>query len=289
MSYTIKQILTPVDFSETSQQALDHAIFMAKIFNAKLFFVHVIEPTSYQFEISEMMSLTDKIKKLAHDKLDELATSVHAEHGIYKPEVLVESGNITSQIVETADKIKADIIVMGTHGVSGFEEFFMGSNSYKVVTQASCPVLTVQKNAARKGFQNIVLPIDDSHASRQKVKHAVEFAKRYGSVIHVIALITEDDSANRHKFDVMLKQVNEYLEQQNIPRKNKTLVGSNIAKLTMKYANDVNADLIIMMTEQDESVTGYIMGPYAQQVVNHSQIPVLSITPDETYISVGGM
>ena len=289
MSFTIKQILTPVDFSETSQEALEHAIFMAKIFKAKLFFVHVIEPSSYQFEMSEMVTLNDKIKKLAYDKLDELATSIHVEHGIYKPEILIESGNISTQIVEAADKIKASIIVMGTHGISGFAEFFIGSNAYKVVTQAVCPVLTVQKHASKSGFRTIVLPIDGSHTSRQKVKYAVEFAKHYGSVVHVVELIPDQDPATLHKFEVIKKQVNEYLDAEGIPKKNKLLVGENFAKLSMKYANDNDADLIMIMTEQDESLTGFIMGPSAQQIVNHSQVPVLSITPEETYIPIGGM
>lgn len=289
MKFKIKQILTPVDFSETSQGAIDHAIFMAKIFNAKLFFVHIIEPVGYNFEMKEMRSLNDKIKKLAYDKLDELADNIHAEQGIYKPEILVESGNISDQIIETADKIKADIIVMGTHGISGFAEFFMGSNAYKVTTQASCPVLTIQKHATRKGFSNIILPVDDSHTSRQKVKYAVELAKHYGSVIHIVALMTDKETRTRKKFDLIIKQVNEFLESKGIPKKNKTLYGDNIAKMTMKYANDMDADLIIIMSEQEENLTGYIMGPYAQQVVNHSNIPVLSITPEETFIPIGGM
>lgn len=289
MSFTIKQILTPVDFSETSQEALDHAIFMAKIFNAKLFFVHVIEPGSYQFQMTEMATLNDKIKKLAYDKLDELASSVHVEHGIFKPEVLIETGNISAQIVEAADKIKANIVVMGTHGISGFAEFFIGSNAYKVVTQCSCPVLTVQRHATRKGFKNIVLPVDDSHSSRQKVNHAVEFAKHYGSVIHVLDLMPDNDPSTIHKFETIKKQVNDYLDAHGIPRKHKTIIDGNFAKQSMKYANDNDCDLIMIMTEQDESVTGFIMGTTAQQVVNHSQVPVLSITPEETYIPIGGM
>ena len=165
----------------------------------------------------------------------------------------------------------------------------MGSNAYKVATQSSCPVLTVQKSAERKGFKNIALPVDDSHASRQKVKQAAELAKRYGSVVHVVALMPDNESSTKHKFEVLLKQVNEYLEKNDIPRKNKTLVGDNFAKLAMKYANENNCDLITIMSEQDESITGYIMGPAAQQVVNHSQIPVLFIKPEETYIQIGGM
>lgn len=289
MSFSIRQILTPVDFSETSQQALDHAIFMAKIFNAKLFLVHIIEESGYRFELGEMSQLNDKIKILSHKKLDEFADTIHKEQGIYKPEVLIASGNIAAQIIETADRIKADIIVMGTHGISGFAEFFIGSNAYKVVTQAACPVLTVQKHATRKGFQNIVLPVDDSHTSRQKVKHAAELAKHYGAVVHVVELMPDKEPDTLHKFEAIRKQVNEYLDANEIPKKNKQLVGDNFAKLAMKYANDNECDLIMIMTEQDESLTGFIVGPTAQQVVNHSQIPVLSITPEETYIPVGGL
>lgn len=289
MSFTIKQILTPVDFSETSQVALSHAIFMAKIYNAKLYFIHVMEKVSYQNDIRELTTYTSKITDMVEGKLEELATSIRLEHGINKPEIIIESGNIASRIVETAEQIKADIIVMGTHGISGVAEFFMGSNAYKVVTQATCPVLTVQKQITRKGFNIIVLPIDDSHSSRQKVKYAVDMAKQYSSVVHVLGLMKDEEPSTRHKSEVMMKQVNEFLEKHEIPKKNKTLVGDNAAKLTMKYANDVNADLIMIMTEQEENITGYIMGPYAQQVVNHSKVPVMSITPKETYVPIGGM
>jgi len=150
-------------------------------------------------------------------------------------------------------------------------------------------VLTVQKHATRKGFNNIILPMDDSNISRQKVKYAVELAKHYGSVIHIVALMTDKETRTRKTFDLIIKQVNEFLESKGIPKKNKTLYGDNIAKMTMKYANDMDADLIIIMSEQEENLTGYIMGPYAQQVVNHSNIPVLSITPEETFIPIGGM
>jgi nucleotide-binding universal stress UspA family protein len=285
MNFKITHILTPVDFSETSMQALDHAIFMAKIFKSKLSLVHVIEPLRFADEFTAMAMLDTTIDKAIAKKFDELANLVHLNHGIIKPETILKEGNISDTIVETAENINADIIVMGTHGTSGWAEFFIGSNTYKVVTQATCPVLSVQHHASKNGFRKIVLPIDDSIPSRQKVAHAVEFAKHYGAIVHVVGLITVDEPEIHKKFDVMMKQVNEYLHKHDVPFENTILVGSNIAKMVMKYANDIEADLIIIMTEQEESVTGFIVGPYAQQVVNHSHIPVLSITPQETYIT----
>ncbi len=285
MNFQIAHILTPVDFSETSIQAVDHAVFMAKIYNAKLSFIHVRDAFKYSDELSDLIMLDRKINESIEKRLDEFASSIHKNHGIIKPEAILAEGNIADTIVRTAEDINADIIVMGTHGTSGWAEFFMGSNAYKVVAQSTRPVLTVQKHALKNGFRNIVLPIDNSIPSRQKVRHAVEFAKHYGSVIHVLALITMDEPEVHKKFDVMLKQVNEYLQKHDIPFENKITDGSNVAKMTMDYANEINADLIMTMTEQEESVTGFLIGPYAQQIVNHSQIPVLSITPQETYIT----
>ncbi len=245
----------------------------------------MLEELQYANELSALVIFEQKITDTISDKLTELANSIHLNHGIKKPETILLQGNISDTIVETAENIKADIIVMGTHGTSGWVDFFIGSNTYKVVTQSSCPVLSVQQHAPKNGFRKIVLPIDDSIPSRQKVVHAVEFAKHYGAIIHVVGLITVDEPEMHKKFDIMMNQVNEYLKKNDVPFENKILVGSNIAKLTMKYANDIGADLIMIMTEQEESVTGFIVGPYAQQVVNHSPIPVLSITPQETYIT----
>ncbi len=284
MNFKITHILTPVDFSETSIQALDHAVFMSKIFNSKLSLVHVVEAIKYADELGGLIVIDQEVSGIIEAKLDELASSVHQNHGIIKPETIIKHGNISDAIVETAEECNADIIIMGTHGTSGWEEFFMGSNAYKVVTEAACPVLTVQKHAAKNGFRNIVLPIDNSISSRQKVQHAVEFAEHYGSIIHVVGLITLDEPEVNQKFDVMMNQVNEYLRKHDIPFENKILTGKNVAKMAMKYANEINADLIMIMTEQEESATDFIIGPYAQQVVNHSHIPVLSITPQETYI-----
>jgi nucleotide-binding universal stress UspA family protein len=257
---------------------------MAKIFNAKLSLVHVMEALKYAEELGGLVLLNQEITNIIEIKLDELANSIHLNHGIAKPETILVQGNISGTIVKTAKNINADIIVMGTHGTSGWTEFFIGSNAYKVVSQSTCPVITVQKHAKKNGFRDIVLPIDNSDTSRQNVNHAVEFARHYGSIIHVVGLITEDEPEVHHKFDIMLNQVNKFLHKQDVPFENKILVGSNIPKMLMQYANDINADLIMIMTEQDENVTDFIMGPYAQQIVNHSLIPVLSITPQATYV-----
>jgi len=140
-------------------------------------------------------------------------------------------------------------------------------------------VLTIQKHVAEKGFKKIVLPIDNSYPTRQKVVHAVEFAKHYGSVVHVLGLVTSDEPEVHHKIHLMMKQVNQFLHKHEVLFENKISIGSNIATMSMKYANEIEADIIMIMTEQEEHLAELIEGSYGQQVVNHSQIPVLSIMP----------
>jgi nucleotide-binding universal stress UspA family protein len=183
---------------------------------------------------------------------------------------------VSKGIITTAKDCGADLIVMGTHGVSGFEEFFLGSNAYRVVTSASVPVLTVQEKADKMGFENIVLPIDSSQHTRDKVSEVVALAQAFGSKVHIAQLMKEDDDVAI--MNLKVKQVAEHLEHKGISHEITILTEGNIATMTLNFAQTVKADLIAIMTDQ-ENFTGFFVGEYAQQIVNHSKVPVLSVTP----------
>jgi nucleotide-binding universal stress UspA family protein len=185
-----------------------------------------------------------------------------------------------------AQKEKTDLIIMGTHGAKGFEELFIGSNAHKTVNLAPCPVLTVQSHATKPGFTNIVLPIDRSLHSREKVSLATALAKVYGAKIHILGLLDEndvptgDDENEFGKLQIVLDQVQHAIEQTGIGFTRHTVQGTHLAAEALKYGKSVNADLIIIMTEHESALTGLFMGPLAKQIVNHSRIPVLSIKPN---------
>lgn len=279
-SFDVKKILIPIDFSDTSKLALEHAVFMAERYGAEIVFLHVFESFSYQMEISQMLIDSVKVGDLVKGKLDELAKEVHRKSGV-SISTEVTTGSVATNIVETAEQLGADVIVMGTHGSSGFEEFFVGSNAYKVVSKSAIPVLSVQDGASNVAYKNIIVPLDLSKGSRQKLQYIAPLAKKYSSRLHLISLVTEKDADVEYKLDVINKQVQEYLKSEDVPFIVKRLYGDNRAKMVIDYATEINAELITIMTEQDPDISGLVMGPYAQQVVNHSKIPVLSITPDE--------
>lgn len=283
--FKVERILVPTDFSETANLAINHAIDLARRFGAELSLVHVLEAGAYQGIFSPSKKTEYNELEDAQIHLQNEAQKLEKESGINISQEVV-SGRIYEEIVKAAEEIEADLIVMGTHGSSGWEEFFVGSNAFKVVTQTSVPVLSIQEQAKDPDCKNIILPIDRTPESRQKVRHAVAFAKKLGSTIHIASLISEDTKEVRYEFEKKVKQVTDYLEREEVPYTHASLVGTNLATMTMNFAESKNGNMIVMMTEQESTLTGFLMGPFAQQIVNHSKIPVLSVSPDESLSTV---
>lgn len=278
-TFKINKILVPVDLSANSLLALDHASFMAKLFKADIILVHVMETKVAKLDLGKFTASDKKYaEEIISEKLDELATQLRIKIG-GKVTYILKAGKISKGLVEAIDESKADIIIMGTHGVSGFEEFFMGSNAFRLVTEANIPVISVQKHASKVGFDNILCPIDSSNPSSEKVSYIVELAKKYNSKVHLLGILSVDDDHSALLLDKKLEQVEKFLAKHEINFTMEMVEGSNLASVTMKQAKKQKSDLIVIMTEQEENFAGILMGPYAQQVVNHSKIPVMSITP----------
>jgi nucleotide-binding universal stress UspA family protein len=293
-AFHLNKILIPIDFSETALLAIEHAAYTAQPFKAELILLHVVERHWEKFSIlvPEMrVDVPGNMSDIVETKLQEIATGIREKYDV-KATCIASEGNIFSEIISVSREQHVDMIMMGTHGTSGFVEFFIGSNTYKVVTQAECPVISVQSHATRVGFKEILLPIDNSFHSRQKVSYAVMLAKQFKSRIHIAGLVdTDEDETEKRKFEMKLDQIETYLEKSGVSFTRKTLYGTNQAHLTADYAKEINPDLIVIMTDQDVNITGRLMGTYAQQIVNHSKYPVMSIMPREGYIefpSLGG-
>jgi len=280
-NYEIDRIVFPTDFSETANKAQEHVVNMAKLMNSRITLLHVFESSSYGSMFGGTKGVDDDVVEAIREKVKTKAASLSNEHGI-EVDVVFGTGRIYDQIVNVAQDVEADMVIMGTHGISGFAEFFAGSNAFKVVTQCPCPVLTIQEARGSVGFEDIVVPVDSTPESRQKVKHAIAFAEKFGSTLHLAVLISNDTPEKRHVFGIKEKQITDVLDAKEISYSVSELVGENLATMTMNFAESKKADLIIMMTEQEFNMTGFLMGQFAQQIVNHSKVPVLSVSPIES-------
>ncbi len=278
--FKINKILVPLDLSANSMLALEHATFMAKLFKADIVIAHVMETMVLKLNLGTFTASDKKqAEEIIREKLENLTTDLRIKTG-GKVTYVIKTGRISQGVTEAATENNVDIIIMGTHGVSGFQEFFMGSNSFRVVTESKIPVITVQKQASKIGFNNILCPIDSSEPSREKVRYIRELAKKYNSKVHILGILSIDDDDAAFKLDKKLEQVEKYFANAEIKFTMEMVEGSNLAEVTKKQAKKKKCDLIVIMTEQEENFTGILLGPFAQQVVNHSKIPVMSITPD---------
>jgi nucleotide-binding universal stress UspA family protein len=280
-SELIKKIVIPYDFSETAELSLEHAVFLAKRLRAQIILLHVVETVSFTSAISHAFGgFEKKIETATNEKLAALAREIHMKSGV-ELNVRTEVGRIYRKICQVAKEISADIIIMGTHGASGYQKFSVGTNTSRVVQESPCPVISVQSHAKNLGFKKVVIPIDESHESRQKVPFAVEIARIYGSHVHIVGLINFTGADIIRKFKIKVEQVEEYVDQHELNYDTRYMEGSDLAGMTMKAAEEADADMLVIMTEQEPSITGFLLGTYASKVVNNSKIPVLSVHPAE--------
>ncbi|HNQ12270.1 MAG TPA: universal stress protein [Bacteroidia bacterium] len=278
---SIKKILIPFDFSETAALSLEHAVFLAKLLKAEITLLHVVETLTFTSAISHALSgFEKKIEDSSNEQLKALAEKIHMETSI-EVSIRTEVGRIYKIISSIAKEEDTNLIIMGTHGVSGYQRFNLGSNTSRVVETAPCPVLSVQTHASKIGFKKILLPIDDTASSRQKVPQCVSLANIYNAQIHIAGLVNFSNEEQKRKFRIKLDQVEEYLVQHEIKYETSLIYGDDLAKMTLNVAEEKDCDLLIIMTEQEPLLSGLFLGTYASKVVNHSKIPVLSIKPDE--------
>ncbi len=276
----IKKILIPFDFSETAELSLEHGVFMAKLLKAEIYLLHIVETTTFPSSIAHAFSgFEKKVEEASNENLKTLADKLNSEHGI-PVSIITEVGKIYKRIVHVANQTHIDIIIMGTHGAGG-HSYIIGSNTTRVVQEAPCPVISVQTHAKKVGFTKIAVPIDDTAESRQKVNFALEIARKYNSDVVVIGLMKGGNEDYQRKFKIKIEQVEKFLLDHGVHTEIVYKEGDDLSKGTLLSAEEIDADLVVIMTEQEPSITGLLMGSYATRVINGSKIPVMTIRPAE--------
>jgi nucleotide-binding universal stress UspA family protein len=275
-------ILVPTDFTEVALMALKHASQLAKIFNKQIILLHVLETG-----ILESSKSKEQKENEASKKLQVLADDNKKESGI-ETSFVVKQGNIFDQIGEQADELNAALVVMGTHGVKGMQHV-VGSKALRVITNSNRPFGVVQKKQMKEqGFKNIVLPIDFSKQTKQKLVWAVELSKVFNSTFHVLADF-EDDEYTSKAVNNNIAYAENYLRKNECNFTVARAPKGDFAKETIRFSSSVDADLIVIMTNQEQGLSSYIIGPYEQNVIaNDAQIPVMTLNPVDTMTAKNG-
>ncbi len=276
----MKNILVPVDFSKDSINALDHAISIANREKANIRIIHVRKNKNYDTPF--IIKGGDKeYGKTVNDFCSDLVTKYKPKykgHGYF--DFIIRIGKIYNVIAEQAEIDQAYLIVMGTHGVSGFEEHWVGSNAYKVVCKAPCPVLTIRSGYKKKKINRIVLPIDARSETRMKVPYIADMASVLKAEVNVVSVRTTERSDIVKRLNNYVTQTVDFLEKRGIKVTKGDLKGNNIAEITYTYAVHQDAGLIAIVSNERGAPLSIPISSTAQHMVNHSPVPVLSIHPD---------
>jgi nucleotide-binding universal stress UspA family protein len=301
----IRRILCPVDFSDCSRHALTHAVAIAKWYESDvtMFYACAPVPISAYATVAPMMpssliggeNLNDVRKAMT-----DLATTVQ---GANVPLVIaIGEGQAAKEIVAKASEDKSDLIVMGTHGRSGFERLMLGSVTEKVLRRAGCPVLTVPPNAADRApdapvvFTRIVCAVDFSACSLRALDYAISMAKESNATLTVVHVIEPLPQAPYPGQEAMLpfNVVQDYIktaEEQGkelfakaIPddARNSCRV-ETVQRLGRPYQEILSlaeaeaADLIVIGVHGRSAADLLFFGSTTQHVVRQAACPVLTI------------
>lgn len=268
----MKTIIVPLDFSSESMTGLNLALMLANKTKSNIQLVHVIGKNS-----DGNKENSERENQLAKKKFEEILVKCKENGDINcAMNYNIREGKTFIEITDLADKFEDSVIVLSTHGESGFEELFIGGNAYKIASHSKKPVITIRGGKISHDIKKIVMPLDITYKTREKVPYTVNLAKSFNAEIRVVTVRESKMKSIEKKLHQYSEQVAIYLDTHGIRFTIEHLYGNNLTDITIDYANSVKADMISIMTEQEKSFTNLLLGNYAHQMINKATIPVLS-------------
>jgi nucleotide-binding universal stress UspA family protein len=279
MNTSKKIILVPTDFSEQSKIALQHAIDIAKKTGGEVHLLHVMEESGI---LENLFSSDDNDKK--DQELWKKLTMLTDEFDASTRNItttLLAKGKIEEEIVKVSELVGANIIVMGTSGAETFAKRLVGSNAIKVIRESRIPVITLKGIPKRENYETIVLPLDLTKETREKVSKAINLARKFDAEIKVVSILLSDDEDVKMRLKTLLNQVTTFIAGAGIKCTSDFKIAKNeeLGEEVIKYAIEVDADLIMIMTQQETNFKERFIGSAAQEIINNAEIPVCSIIP----------
>ena len=257
-----KNILVATNYSEMDMIALRQSYNLARLTGSKITLLNVTdhEPSNDDRE-----------------KLEDLAEQTARESNV-EVDTLVAKGKIFDHIIEVAEMLNALFIVFALDQPKDINKLF-GDNAFKLLRESPCPVITIKGKEHRDGCETIVLPLDHTKETREKVNKAIEMAKLFGAAIKIVSVITSRDPEQKTRILAYTQQTSRFINQKGVRCSTEVMTGDNVADVVIEFAKKVNADLIMIMTKEERGIKELFIGTSAQQIIAKAEIPVLSIRP----------
>ena len=278
-----KNIIVGVDFSNSSLNALRHAISIAIKTGADMHLVWVKTP-GVSNNITEDGG--DNYIHKVQASLDEWKNMCKLESTETEVNTVILEGKVHAEMNKYAANQPNAIIVMGTHGTSGFEEGYIGNNVYRLIKDSSVPILIMRENIEiKRDLHNIYAPIDLSFETLQKMRYATYLAKRFAAKISIAGIYYPNNADTRHIINVQMRHAADMCEDANVRHEMYPLtVQDNLVQNLLNHANTLDSNLIVIMREENE--TDFTSNAHMREILSTSKMPLL-IVPNYTAVGLG--
>lgn len=288
----IKKILVPVDFSKYSDRALNYALFLAEHYQADITLFHIV--LLFHEDIDEMAHLKDyekfiKSKEQDSGKLLQQHCTDGEKRGINITSEMRRGISAADSIIEFLEGNEFDLVVMGTHGRSGFKKWVYGSVAEKVVRLSPVPVLTTHHPSEKPVIGKILAPVDFSDYSRSGLKAAGSIAKTFNAEVHYLYSVEKEVhpayyaasvesifTVDRELKDRVQKRFKEFVGKEG-EEKHLVITEGKAHKQITQYANENKIDLIVMATRGVTGLEHFLVGSTTERVVCLAPCPVLTV------------
>ena len=286
METPVNKILLATAFDSQSLVAFEYAIYFSKLTNAEIVILHVVDKGDFLARFFSNEEIEAKAKAKAQEMLEEMILKNKTQ--LDAPVTTrIEFGKPYQKILEVAQEIKPRLIMMGKTESATLGKSLLGSNTLHVTCEAIFPILTVRSIADTINFNAlnkvIVVPLDLTQRVCEQLSAAIEYGKYLNSAISLVSVLNKKSIGLEMQLIQELNKAKLAVEKEGLVCKTSLIKNTTepIHKLIAEYAKNEAAHLLIIMTQEESSIVKYFVGSTAQEVINQSETPVLSVVPWE--------
>ncbi len=271
----MKKILVPTDFSEQAENALQVAAQLAKKHDSEIYLLHLLELPLHQVDALSVHSELPEamfFMKLAHQRFEEVMAKDFLKD--IKVHETVEFHQSFTTLMDTCKKKNIDLIVMGSHGISGLKEIFIGSNTEKVVRTSDIPVLVIKNADDNFEVNDFVFASDFQNDNNETYKQAAQLAEAFEAKMHLVMVNTANNFTTTEQAKRRMSNFTKKFNYDNVSVNiyNDETVEQGI----LNFSQSINADLIGISTHGRQGIAHFFNGSISEDLVNHAERPVVT-------------
>lgn len=289
---SFKKILVPVDFSEFSDKAAEYALFLAEKYRAKITLLHVIILFQEDFDEEEQLKMYEQtIQKKEKERETQMKShrKTAKKRGVEVNSVLLRGFSTPNSILDYISDKDFDLVVMGTHGHSGFRKLLLGSVTEKVVRESPIPVLTIHKDYNKIEIKEILVPMDLSEFSSITINQGKTLAQEFNATLEFLHVVEEEAHPEFYNisFEPILKEnprladhiIENMIKAAGIPKDKAAYAvkEGKVYKEIKKYADYNQIDLIVMGSHGRGELEDFLLGSNSERVLRIASCPVLTV------------